>query len=90
MKHLYVMRVLLVLMGVVGMVKGTFFLTRCEYDQLLFLVCISIWLAWITNAVFKNWNLPAPFAYNQGANQIGRIAYFIVVAGLFLLVAYSQ
>ncbi|WP_050465959.1 hypothetical protein [Herbaspirillum autotrophicum] len=90
MNHLRVMRILLVLIGIVGIVKGIFFFTHREYDQLLFLVCISLWLVWIINAVFKNWNLPAPFAFNEGTNQLGRMAYFIVVAGLFLYVAYSQ
>ena len=90
MNRLHVMRLFLVLVGIVSIVKGIFFLRLREYDQLLFLLCTSIWVVWITNAVFKNWNLPAPFAYSQGTNQIGRITYFIVVLGLFLFVAYSQ
>ncbi|WP_211465743.1 hypothetical protein [Collimonas silvisoli] len=89
MSRLHAMRLLLVLVGVAFVVKGTHFFMHQQYDQLLFLCCGVAWVIWIANAVFKNWNLPAPFAYNQGANQIGRIAYCVVVVGVFFFLIFS-
>ncbi|MQQ99818.1 hypothetical protein [Glaciimonas soli] len=89
MNRINALRVLLVLIGIAFMVKGAYFFTRQQYDQLLFLSCGVAWAVWITNAVFKNWNLPAPFAYNQGENQIGRVTYCIVVVGIFFFVIFS-
>jgi hypothetical protein len=89
MSRLHAIRLLLILVGVAFIVKGTYFYMRQQYDQLLFLGCGVAWVTWIVNAVLKNWNLPAPFAYNQGTNQIGRIAYCIVVVGIFFFMISS-
>lgn len=67
-----------------GLIKGYIFYANQKYDQLFFLACISAWVSWIVIAIIKNQDLPGPFAYKDGRNQVARIGYGILVIGLFM------
>lgn len=74
----------LALILIIGVFKGRHLYNDERYDQLLLVIAIIIWAIWITQAVFKNWDLPAPFAYDEGRNKIGRTAYLLLVLCLFI------
>ena len=84
------MKVLISLVGISIVIKGVILARSGAFDQMVLLLGTAIWLTWIISAVFKNWDLPAPFAYRKGTNQVGRIAYCILVTVLFFLVIFLQ
>jgi len=88
MSRAQAMCLLLFLIGVAAVAKGILFFATHQYDQLFFLGCGVAWVAWIVIAVFKNWNLPAPFAYDQGTNQVGRVIYCIIVIGIYVFLIF--
>ncbi|MBB5198529.1 hypothetical protein HNR39_000339 [Glaciimonas immobilis] len=89
MSRVHVLWLLLSQVGIASLVKGVILFNRHQYHELLFLGCGIIWVTWVTHAVFKNWDLPGPFAYDEGENQVGRVAYCLVVVGAFFLVIFS-
>lgn len=48
----------------------------------------GLWFFWIAWAYLKNKDLPAAgaFRYEASENQVARLAYFLVMTGLFLFV----
>lgn len=87
MNRLRVMQVLLLFIGFVFGIKAIFLFNAGQFEQLLYVVVATIWAVWVTVAVFKNWNLPAPFGFHDGKNQAARIAYCVFVNGVFLFIA---
>jgi hypothetical protein len=86
MTRLRTMQILLLAIGTVFGLKAVFLFKVSQFEQLLYMVVTTIWAVWITVAVFKNWNLPAPFGFHEGKNQLARIAYCVLVNGVFLFV----
>ena len=55
------------LVGIANAMKGIVAMSGA-FDQMVLLLDITVWLIWILNEVFKNWSLPAPFAYSERTN----------------------
>ncbi|WP_432239977.1 hypothetical protein [Herbaspirillum robiniae] len=81
-------RLLLSFVALAAIVKGGFFFVSQMHSQVLWLTCIVSWVFWVINAVFEDRDLPAPFAYDSGENQIGRIAYGAVVLIVFFFYVF--
>ncbi|MEB0012126.1 hypothetical protein QN379_17885 [Glaciimonas sp. Gout2] len=88
MNRLYALKILLVVIAISGLVTGFYIFKSQQYDQFIFFIACVTWVVWVSCAVLKNSDLPAPFGYNQGENQIPRIAYLIMVLGFFFYMVF--
>jgi len=79
--------IFLLLIGFFSAVKLIVLLNKGQLEQSFYLLCVTIWAVWIACAVLKDWNLPAPFGFKNGQNQIARIGYLVLVTGIFIFVA---
>jgi hypothetical protein len=80
---------LLFLITITSLVKGYYFFQEKQYGSLLFLGAWIAWIVWVSNAVFRNLNLPAPFGYQNGKNQIARFIYLGMIIIFFVIMIFS-
>jgi hypothetical protein len=81
---------LLLLIGLISLIKGIIYFKSQEYTHLIFLIGIFGFINWILIAAFHNWDLPAPYGYENGKNQIGRIIFCALMVGMFFLMIFHD
>lgn len=82
-----ILTIALVVIGVISVGEMAYLITISKFEELVYLGIVSAWAMWIIIAVSRDLNLPAPFGFHEGRNQIPRISYCAFVIVVFLLVS---
>jgi len=77
----------LLISGAVIRVISLFFIKNWE-AAIWAVVCFS-WPIWVTYALFYNKDMYGPFSWNNGKNQVGRVAITIVTLWVYGLLMYK-
>lgn len=86
MRNFRVLQVLILVIGLTGGGRILFFIRENQLEQVFYAFAVTAWALWVTAAISRNWNLPAPFGFRGGTNQVARIGYCVLVNAIFFFV----